>query len=254
MKITVKSNIGRRRSSNQDYAAEFQHSSNQKLLVLCDGVGGNKAGEIASERATHYLGEQFESLEDGLTQSEALEWLANQIDAVNQHIYQMSLTKPEYSGMSTTLVVALLNEEELIIGYVGDSRAYSYQQGELTQLTEDHSLVNILIKSGEITKQEGDNHPQRNVVTQSVGGTDSVEPDFVVLNLQDIERVMLCSDGLTNMISHEDLTNYFDQFNDIEQLAEELIQAANDAGGTDNITLIIGEEQSDSQEDEGGAQ
>lgn len=241
MKITVNSNIGKRRSSNQDYADVFENQFGQYLLVLCDGVGGNKAGDIASEKTTLFLGERFKEINDILTTDNTEEWLYENIEAVNTYIFEESLKKPELSGMSTTLVVTIMLDEQVWIGYVGDSRAYRYYQDELVQLTEDHSLVNFLIKSGEITKQEGEVHPQRNVVTQSIGGTPDVSPDFVVLNKNQIEVLMLCSDGLTNMVSKESLMNYFRNYEDIDQLAQDLVDAANDAGGSDNITLILSE-------------
>ncbi len=251
MKITVNSNIGKRRSSNQDYADVFENPFGQHLLVLCDGVGGNKAGDIASEKTAHFLGERFKGMSDSLTEQTTEEWLNEMIESVNNYIYEESLKKPEYTGMSTTLVMTIILDKQIWIGYVGDSRAYRYYNEELVQLTEDHSLVNVLIQSGEITKQEGETHPQRNVVTQSIGGTPDVSPDFVVLNKDQIEVLMLCSDGLTNMLSKGALLEHFKKYEDLDRLAETLIDAANEAGGSDNITLILSERL---QQEEGGDQ
>ncbi|MBG9982253.1 Stp1/IreP family PP2C-type Ser/Thr phosphatase [Aerococcaceae bacterium DSM 111020] len=249
MKITVNSNIGKRRSSNQDYADVFENPFGQHLLVLCDGVGGNKAGDIASKKTAHFLGDRFKEMSDSLTEQTTEEWLQQMIESVNAFIYDESLKKPEYNGMSTTLVMTIILDKQVWIGYVGDSRAYRYYNEELVQLTEDHSLVNVLIQSGEITKQEGETHPQRNVVTQSIGGTPDVSPDFVVLNKDQIEVLMLCSDGLTNMLSKSILLEYFKDYDDLDRLAERLIDAANEAGGSDNITLILSERL---QQEQGG--
>ncbi|MBG9988074.1 Stp1/IreP family PP2C-type Ser/Thr phosphatase [Aerococcaceae bacterium DSM 111176] len=242
MKVTVNSNIGKRRSSNQDYADVFENQFGQHLFVLCDGVGGNKAGDVASEMATRFLGDRFKEINDALNGETTEAWLYQNIDAVNSHIFEESLKRPEWSGMSTTLVVTVILEEQVWIGYVGDSRAYRYNQDDLIQLTEDHSLVNILIQSGEITKQEGDVHPQRNVVTQSIGGTPDVSPDFLVINKDQIDVLMLCSDGLTNMVSRDQLLDYFNNYQDLDTLGQDLINAANEAGGSDNITLILSEQ------------
>ncbi|MBG9983800.1 Stp1/IreP family PP2C-type Ser/Thr phosphatase [Aerococcaceae bacterium DSM 111022] len=241
MKVTVNSNIGKRRSSNQDYADVFENQFGQSLFVLCDGVGGNKAGDVASEMTTQFLGERFQEIADALNTETTQEWLNQNIEAVNAYIFEESLKRPEWSGMSTTLVVTVVLEDQLWIGYVGDSRAYRFFQDELVQLTEDHSLVNILIQSGEITKQEGEVHPQRNVVTQSIGGTPDVSPDFLSVNKDEFDVLMLCSDGLTNMVSRDQLLDYFKNYQDLDTLGQDLINAANDAGGSDNITLILSE-------------
>lgn len=241
MKVTVNSNIGKRRSSNQDYADVFENQFGQHLFVLCDGVGGNKAGDVASEMTTQFLGERFQEIADALNTETTQEWLNQNIEAVNAYIFEESLKRPEWSGMSTTLVVTVVLEDQLWIGYVGDSRAYRFFQDELVQLTEDHSLVNILIQSGEITKQEGEVHPQRNVVTQSIGGTPDVSPDFLSVNKDEFDVLMLCSDGLTNMVSRDQLLDYFKNYQDLDTLGQDLINAANDAGGSDNITLILSE-------------
>lgn len=242
MKVTVNSNIGKRRSSNQDYADVFENQFGQSLFVLCDGVGGNKAGDVASEMTTQFLGERFQEIADALNTETTQEWLNQNIEAVNAYIFEESLKRPEWSGMSTTLVVTVVLEDQLWIGYVGDSRAYRFFQDELVQLTEDHSLVNILIQSGEITKQEGEVHPQRNVVTQSIGGTPDVSPDFLSVNKDEFDVLMLCSDGLTNMVSRDQLLDYFKNYQDLDTLGQDLINAANDAGGSDNITLILSEQ------------
>ena len=241
MKVTVNSNIGKRRSSNQDYADVFENQFGQSLFVLCDGVGGNKAGDVASEMTTQFLGERFQEIADALNTETTQEWLNQNIEAVNAYIFEESLKRPEWSGMSTTVVVTVVLEDQLWIGYVGDSRAYRFFQDELVQLTEDHSLVNILIQSGEITKQEGEVHPQRNVVTQSIGGTPDVSPDFLSVNKDEFDVLMLCSDGLTNMVSRDQLLDYFKNYQDLDTLGQDLINAANDAGGSDNITLILSE-------------
>lgn len=239
MKVSVHSNIGKRRSSNQDYADYYTTQHGQSLFVLCDGVGGHQAGDVASKMTTDFIGQRFEKSEALFTMESIQEWLLDVIQDVNHYIYQHSIEHSELVGMGTTLVMAIAVEDYFVIAHVGDSRAYAYYQGELTQLTEDHSLVNELIRSGEITVEEGHNHPRRNVVTESIGGTNTVSPEINRIALTDLDVLMLCSDGLSNMVNHEQLTHYFNENRHNKDFGERLINAANDAGGTDNITIII---------------
>lgn len=240
MKMIVNSNIGKRRQSNQDYAETASNNWGQHLLVLCDGVGGSKAGDIASQMTTEYLIAQFLAKETAFADDDVLNWLYQQVEGVNQYLFEQSLTNQDLFGMSTTLVIALMTDDKVYIGYVGDSRAYLYKDGQLRQLTEDHSLVNELIKSGEITPQEGETHPQRNVVTQSVGGMPQVSPDFVEVDRDAWEILLLCSDGLSAMVSTDQIEQLIkDHADDLQQLSEQLIHAANLHGGVDNITVIL---------------
>lgn len=239
MNISVHSNIGRLRSSNQDYAEYFLSQQNQPLFVLCDGVGGHQAGEVASRLTTQYLGERFERLDMKLRPAGMKIWMKNAIEDVNNYIYAKSKEDPSREGMSTTLVMGSIIDGEIIIAHVGDSRAYLYHDDTLTQLTRDHSLVNELIRTGEITEQEGEIHPQRNIVTQSIGGTSDVKSEMNTFKCEEEDVLMLCSDGLTNMVRKEELITFFKKHCHDDNLGELLIQAANEAGGTDNITVII---------------
>lgn len=239
MKISVHSNIGKRRTSNQDYADYYMSNANQTLFVLCDGVGGHQAGDVASRMTTTFLGERFKAVEEAFTLENLQNWMLEAIQDVNQFIYKKSVEHAELVGMGTTLVMAATVENHFVIAHVGDSRAYTFYQGNLKQITEDHSLVNELIRSGEITEEEGNNHPRRNVVTQSIGGTDSVSAEINIVSLSEIEMLLLCSDGLTSMVSRDDLITLFNQNRFEDDFGEKLITAANDAGGMDNITIIL---------------
>lgn len=239
MKISVHSNIGKRRTSNQDYADYYTSKASQTLFILCDGVGGHQAGDVASRMTTKYLGEKFEMIETAFTIKSLQHWMLEAIQDVNLFIYKESVEHAELVGMGTTLVMAASVEDHLVIAHVGDSRAYTYYQSELTQITQDHSLVNELIRSGEITEEEGNHHPRRNVVTQSIGGTDTVSPELNTVSLSEVEMLLLCSDGLSNMVSRAELMTLFDQYRSEDHFGEMLITAANDAGGMDNITLVL---------------
>lgn len=247
MKIKVHSNVGRRRSSNQDYADYYTNSFDQTLLILCDGVGGHQAGDIASQKTTQFLGERFSNVDHAFTLETMRNWVENAIIDVNEYIYEESIREPHLEGMGTTLVVATVVEDQLVVAHVGDSRAYVFHNEILTQITEDHSLVNELIKTGEITVEQGKIHPQRNVVTQSIGGTLSVQSEFNILPIDQVEVLLLCSDGLSNMVNHDQMQQMFKEYKYADDFAEKLIEAANEAGGTDNITVILVSELSDKE-------
>lgn len=239
MKISVHSNIGKQRSSNQDYAEYFINETGQVLLVLCDGVGGSQAGDVASEMTTKFIGDRFLALDQVLETQDAHDWLNRSIEDVNKYIYDESNSNDQFQGMSTTLVMAIVSADSVIVAHVGDSRAYVLSEGQIIQITEDHSLVNELIRTGELTKEEGENHPRRNVVTQSIGGTPHVEWEINIFDRQPVDVLLLCSDGLSNMVSPDQMLALLNQEKPLEELGQDLVQAANDAGGTDNITLIL---------------
>ncbi|UUX34082.1 Stp1/IreP family PP2C-type Ser/Thr phosphatase [Fundicoccus culcitae] len=239
MKITIRSNIGKRRSSNQDYADYYVNQSDQYLFILCDGVGGHQAGDVASRMTTDYIGAKFKETAAITTTDDMQQWFNDIVNEVNQHIYQQSTENTHLIGMGTTLVMAVVVKEHIIVSHVGDSRAYVYFEGQLKQITEDHSLINELIRTGEITEAEGQVHPGRNIVTQSIGGSNQVESEINVIPLTEVEVLMLCSDGLTNMVNQEELSTIFDNQRNEENFGEQLIEAANEAGGADNITVVL---------------
>ena len=242
MKVSLYSNIGKRRRSNQDYADSYQSLKGQSLLILCDGVGGHQGGDIASQMTTEFIGTRFETLDKVLELETSKQWMATTIAAANEHVNIAAKQDETLAGMATTLVLALiLDKDQAAIAHLGDSRAYQYAHNQLTQLTQDHSLVNELINSGELSKDEAENHPQKNIVTRSIGGGGMVDvtPDFTEINLNEIDMLMLCSDGLTNMVDEETMNKLFDQYWQSDELGNHLIEAANQAGGDDNITIAL---------------
>lgn len=247
MEIIVQSNIGLRRSSNQDYAECFQQHG-QHLMVLCDGVGGGQAGDVASKMTAGFIGKKFRALEGPLDLESAKDFISKTIYQVNDHVFQQSEEQEKLNKMSTTLVLAYVLDEEILIAHVGDSRAYAYRQNHLEQLTEDHSYVNELIRSGEISEEEGKTHPKRNAVTESIGGTPWVSFEMVSILRNSLDLLMLCSDGLTNMLDYAEIMALFEQrttYVTNADFVDALIQAANHAGGLDNITIILFDDTSD---------
>ena len=238
MKFAIKSDVGQRRKVNEDAAGYFESKNNIPLMMVCDGIGGHNAGEIASAMALMSIGQAWEKTEFNDIE-EVYQWLIQKITEANEVIFTRSAQYEDLYGMGTTVVVASIIGNQLMIANVGDSRAYVLRNFQLKQLTEDQSLVNALLKSGEITPEEAENHPNKNIVTQSLGVTSSVEIDFVRMTIKNEDTLILCSDGLSDMLSLEEIRNVMNHYSDVEQQVEKAVQEANEAGGRDNITVAI---------------
>lgn len=238
MKFAIKSDVGQRRKVNEDAAGYFESKNNIPLMMVCDGIGGHNAGEIASAMALMSIGQAWEKTEFNDIE-EVYQWLIQKITEANEAIFTRSAQYEDLYGMGTTVVVASIIGNQLMIANVGDSRAYVLRNFQLKQLTEDQSLVNALLKSGEITPEEAENHPNKNIVTQSLGVTSSVEIDFVRMTIKNEDTLILCSDGLSDMLSLEEIRNLMNHYSDIEKQVEKAVEAANEAGGRDNITVAI---------------
>ena len=238
MKFAIKSDVGQRRKVNEDAAGYFESKNNIPLMMVCDGIGGHNAGEIASAMALMSIGQAWEKTEFNDIE-EVYQWLIQKITEANEAIFTRSAQYEDLYGMGTTVVVASIIGNQLMIANVGDSRAYVLRNFQLKQLTEDQSLVNALLKSGEITPEEAENHPNKNIVTQSLGVTSSVEIDFVRMTIKNEDTLIVCSDGLSDMLSLEEIRNVMNHYSDVEQQVEKAVQEANEAGGRDNITVAI---------------
>ena len=238
MKFAIKSDVGQRRKVNEDAAGYFESKNHIPLMMVCDGIGGHNAGEISSAMALMSIGQAWEKTEFNDIE-EVYQWLIQKITEANEAIFTRSAQYEDLYGMGTTVVVASIIGNQLMIANVGDSRAYVLRNFQLKQLTEDQSLVNALLKSGEITPEEAENHPNKNIVTQSLGVTSSVEIDFVRMTIKNEDTLILCSDGLSDMLSLEEIRNVMNHYSDVEQQVEKAIQEANEAGGRDNITVAI---------------
>lgn len=238
MKFAIKSDVGQRRKVNEDAAGYFESKNHIPVMMVCDGIGGHNAGEIASAMALMSIGQAWEKTEFNDIE-EVYQWLIQKITEANEAIFNRSAQYEDLYGMGTTLVAAIVIGNQLMIANVGDSRAYVLRNFQLKQLTEDQSLVNALLKSGEITPKEAENHPNKNIVTQSLGVTSSVEIDFVRMTVKDEDTLLLCSDGLSDMLSLEEIRNVMNHYSDVNQQVEKAIEEANEAGGRDNITVAI---------------
>jgi PPM family protein phosphatase len=224
----AKTDTGRQRRGNEDCAL-----ARPPVFVVADGMGGAQAGEVAA-------GIAVEAFAQGLPGSGTVEQrLANRAREANRRIFDIASTQRERAGMGTTLTAAYLDESELAIAHVGDSRAYLFRDGSLTRLTQDHSLVDELVRRGKLTEEEAAEHPQRSIITRALGPEPDVDVDTWTYPVQGGDLLLLCSDGLTSMVSEERVTEILARPQELESAAQALINEANQAGGRDNITVVL---------------
>lgn len=238
MEVYFQSDIGKRRKSNQDYTATFTNQKNQLLALLADGMGGHQAGDIASRQAVEEIGIAWEAttIDDS---EKAVQWFLQHIQQANQRIFEKGQSQPTLSGMGTTLEVVTILDNHLALAHVGDSRIYLFREQRLIALTEDHSLVNALLKSGEITQEMAENHPRKNIITRSLGMPGSLEVDVAIHKIEDHDQLLLCSDGLTNMVSEPKIAQILLEAASLQDASQRLIEEANAKGGLDNITVLL---------------
>src|SRR5271163_5224027 len=219
---------GRQRRANEDSLL-----ARAPLYVVADGMGGAQAGEVASRIA-------IESFQPGVTDATHPELaLAALAQAANARIHELSRVNAEHAGMGTTLTAVYVGEREVAIAHVGDSRAYCLRDGQLLRLTDDHSLVDELVRQGRLTPEEAIEHPQRSVITRALGPEGTVEVDTRSFRARDGDVYLLCSDGLTTMVGEQELAAVLLAHPRLSEAGEALIAAANHAGGRDNITVVL---------------
>src|SRR2546421_3548727 len=217
--------VGRQRQGNEDSYLE-----QSPLFAVADGMGGARAGEVASRIAVEMLAGS--SPADGSPERH----LAEVTKEANRQIYEKAQADSQLAGMGTTLTAALVTGREVAIGHVGDSRLYRLRDGQLERLTQDHSLVEEFVRQGKLTPEEAENHPQRSIITRALGPEAEVEVDTVTYPGRGGDVYMICSDGLTGMVSEDDLAEIIERSDTLDQAAKDLIAAAHKRGGKDNIT------------------
>lgn len=237
MLIFGKTDRGCVRTDNQDACFAGETESGAALAVVCDGMGGANAGSLASTLAvkliTDYVNRSCPSAENA---EEAEAVLRNALVSANITLYDKSVSAPELNGMGTTAAAVLTCGNEAAIAHVGDSRVYLINDG-IHQLTRDHSVVQSLIESGKITPEAARVHPRKNVITRALGAEEEVTVDSTVIPFNEGETLLLCSDGLTNFLEDREIYRVFSE-NDISDVAERLVERANENGGGDNITVV----------------
>ncbi|MCD7950775.1 MAG: Stp1/IreP family PP2C-type Ser/Thr phosphatase [Erysipelotrichaceae bacterium] len=238
MNIVIRSDVGKIRKVNQDYVRSYQKSDDEAIIVLCDGMGGHNAGEIASKMTADDIIEEYQLHDSFNGISEIREWMHKVINHAHYKVQKQGEENAEEEGMGTTVVLALYVQNQIYISHVGDSRAYIYQDDKLNQLTKDDTLVNVLIDAGTISKDEAYFHPQKNILLQAVGVSEFLNISFISTNLND-HILLVCSDGLYNSLFDKQITDVLAQDISLENKGDELLALANKFGGKDNIGFAL---------------
>ena len=237
MKCFSKTDVGRKRSMNQDYvfATEAPRGNLPNLMVVADGMGGHKAGDFASR----YTVESMLQFLDTAKETHPVSLLGKAIHTANDKVAGKAETDPSLSGMGTTVVAAVVEDGILYVANVGDSRLYLLDADHIEQITHDHSLVEEMIRMGQLKREDARTHPERNVITRAVGVSVPVKVDFFDVNLEEGDIILLCSDGLTTMLEDGEIFGIVKKSASLEQAVERLVEEANKNGGKDNISVIL---------------
>ncbi len=235
----AKSDVGKLREINEDSFYISNSLDKVQLYMLADGMGGYNGGEIASklaiESAKKYITNNFEQIEKD--RDSIIQLLGSSIEYANMIVYEKSKENKELEGMGTTLELCLIYNNKVYIGHIGDSRIYRIRKSFIRKLTQDHSYVQKLVKDGEITQEEAEHHPKKNMLMKALGCNAFVEPDVMVKGFLKDDVIVMCSDGLSNLVDQEQI--YQKTKGNLEQATKELVQIANDKGGYDNITVVV---------------
>ncbi len=234
------SDLGKTRPNNEDFATTELYND-YAILILADGMGGHSGGEIASDIAVKSAMEYIKSkLEKNLSSKEILSVLREAVKKANEEVYKASENDKELFGMGTTIDICVIKEKDVFIAHVGDSRVYKItKKGEIEKITRDHSLVEYMVETGAITPEEAAHHPQKNIITRALGTNPLVEADTFTTQIDKSDKLLLCTDGLTNMVEEERIADLLSQSKSPDSAAKSLVEEANKKGGTDNITVIV---------------
>ncbi|AOR98068.1 MULTISPECIES: protein-serine/threonine phosphatase PrpC [Bacillus] len=240
MLTALKTDTGKIRQHNEDDAGIFKGKDEFVLAVVADGMGGHLAGDVASKMAVKAMGEKWNEAETIPTApSDCEKWLIEQILSVNSKIYDHAQAHEECQGMGTTIVCALFTGKTVSVAHIGDSRCYLLQDGDFVQVTEDHSLVNELVRTGEISREDAEHHPRKNVLTKALGTDQSVSIDTRSFDIEPGDKLLLCSDGLTNKVEGTELKDILQSDSAPQEKVNLLVDKANQNGGEDNITAVL---------------
>lgn len=237
LKTFSKTDIGRKRKLNQDvvYTSEQPIGKLPNLFLVADGMGGHNAGDFASKMTVETI---VQHIADSV-ETNPVRILEDAIAAANTLVRDKAGQEPELEGMGTTIVAASCEGGLLHVANVGDSRLYIIGNKKIRQITRDHSWVEEMVRRGGLGREEARNHPDKNIITRAVGAEDTVKIDFFTVNLEEGDMILMCTDGLTNMLEDEEILNVLAVSRDIVEMAEELVRAANEKGGRDNISVIL---------------
>lgn len=235
MKVTALTHKGMVREKNEDYF--YIDEKDHVLFVVADGMGGYKAGEVASKMAVETLVSEFKTAVDEGGSVDVL--MKEALQKANDQVYDLATSDRDYENMGTTVTAAVFKEDMVYFAHIGDSRAYYIKNGQMQQLTKDHSLVAEMVRSGALSEEEAEKHPNRNIITNALGTEKLVRVDLFNMKNNRDAVFILCSDGLTNMVKDEEIMDIVNNCDDINNGCDRLVALANERGGIDNITLVI---------------
>lgn len=237
MKSYSVTDVGQKRRENQDYvyASEQPIGNLPNLFVVADGMGGHNAGDFASRCAVSVLAE---SVKKDMSFN-PIKIIRHAIETANEQVLMQADLDPQKAGMGTTMVAVTVVGHYAYVANVGDSRMYVSDSHDIVQITRDHSWIAEMVRRGEISKEEARNHPDKNIITRAVGTGSTVKIDFFDVELEEGNRILMCSDGLSNMVEDDTMQDILSSSNNIEESAEKLVSLANENGGRDNISVII---------------
>ena len=238
MKIVAKTDKGKVRESNQDAYAVGEFPDEVAWAVVCDGMGGAAGGNIASALAVKVISDKINAAyRENMRPASIKNMLDSALVAANIEVYDMAYAKPELHGMGTTVVCVIVKDSVAYIAHAGDSRAYVFEGNSLVQVTTDHSVVQDLVDKGKITKEQAEHHPNKNLITRAIGVDKNIEIDFDEIDLDDDEVLIICTDGLSNYVSDNEMINEVSDGR-YYAFADRLVKKANNNGGGDNITVV----------------
>ena len=238
MKSYYLTDTGKVRSHNEDSVTIVRNGSGEYLLVVADGMGGHRAGEVASSLAVTHLGKRFSGASSIGSMLDAVNWLNDNVSEINEAILEYAKNHFDSTGLGTTLVLALLTKDYLIFGNIGDSSGFVIKNHKLHKVTHDHTLVNLLVEAGDLTEEEAKVHPKRNVLMKALGAAEKVELDIFEVE-KDVDGLLLCSDGLTTMMTKEQIEKILEEDLTIEEKVDKMIKKCNARGGNDNISIAL---------------
>lgn len=243
MKAYYITDTGKVRTHNEDSVMIVNNLSGEHLMVVADGMGGHKAGEVASSIVVNGLTDKFKKLDSIGEKQDAVNWIRKNVNELNDAIFKYTDEFEESKGMGTTLVLCVITKDYILFGNVGDSSGFVMKKGVLYKVTKDHTLVNLLVETGELTKEEALNHPRKNVLMRALGANNPVDIDIFDVDM-DSDAVLLCSDGLTNMLTKAQIQKVLNSELTLEEKIVKLIRKSNLRGGTDNVSIAYLEKES----------
>ena len=243
MKAYYITDTGKVRTHNEDSVMIVQNLSGEYLMVVADGMGGHKAGEVASSIVVNGLTDKFKKLETIGEKQDAVNWIRKNANELNEAIFKYTDEFEESKGMGTTLVLAIVTNNYILFGNVGDSSGFVMKKGVLYKVTKDHSLFNLLVETGELTPEEAENHPRKNVLMRALGANNPIDVDIFDVDMGS-DAILLCSDGLTNMLTNAQIEKVLNSDLSLEERIVKLIRKSNLRGGTDNVSIAYLEKES----------